>query len=208
MRVLEVKRLKKIYSWMSSHYKRLIIRVFDSFLPLGGELDLKGYVVLRGYIPEGINLEEKDELEKFLLSDRYILDIFQSYIGSKTFEYSELWEAPSSSSSGVWHHDSVGHRVKVFVSLSDASDNLGTQIIPNTHKMCYQDYNHTRLKVSKKNEAEAQLITMNRRDVLIFDTNAIHRGVYGKRTRIVHQFELCTGLKGKMLPGHIGVRSD
>lgn len=184
--------------------KSSIIRLSDRSLPLGGELSEGGFCVIENFLPMEYSRESDDKILAFLNSSANVRAIVQDYTGRSDIEYYERWNAPTVSNSGIWHHDSVGHRVKAFIALTDSDEGTGTEILPSTHNNKYSDYNETR--IAKIPCLDSVVITQKTGDLLLFDTNSIHRGIYGRGRRTIFQAEYDTGIKGRLLPGHVGRR--
>lgn len=99
--------------------------------------------------------------------------------------------------SGIWHHDRVGRRLKLFVLLNQVDPNEGrpTEIIPGSHQSLY--YSHTvftaRLKEAHATrQGKVVKLAGYRGDAYLFDTNALHRGTFGvglrDRDAIIYEF--------------------
>ena len=184
--------------------KWLIIRFFDNFLPLKGKLKDNGFLIIKDFLPKNLCTADTAKIYEYLKNSKEVQEVVLDYTGKSEIEFYEKWIAPTTSSSGLWHHDSVGHRVKAFISLVDSEAGTGTEIIPGANKNKYSSYNETRL--SEVKNSDAVLVKQKAGDLLLFDTNCPHRGIYGSGRRIIFQAEYNTGMKGKILPGHIGSR--
>ena len=206
---------------LSNFLNNIIIHFADKNVPLKGELCEQGYCVVNGAVPtENLGpisqaIEETpiifDPLYRFstvadlLFNDR-IIKIVQDYLGPKvTLDY--CWArhlAVDAPKSDTWHHDSVGHRVKAFLCLSDQDESAHTKIVVASHKEKYTDYSKSRIDDSQiPGERIASLIG-KKGDLIIFDTNGLHKGVYG-RSRDIVQFEFSHPYKSYMR-GHVGRR--
>jgi hypothetical protein len=104
--------------------------------------------------------------------------------------------------SSYWHHDNVGRRLKLFLLLSDIHCIHGhpTQIAIRTNKISYHftdsfiDTRFTDKEIKKRFDIKS--ICGKKGDIFLFDTNAIHRGVYeGKYKRNLIIIEYHNDLK-------------
>lgn len=86
------------------------------------------------------------------------------------------------SSSSLWHHDTVGHRLKLFIYLTDVSALSATPIARGSHRLFYMFGYKKRMELSRFSfdwvESTFDVVHMQGRkgDAFIFDTNALHRG--------------------------------
>ena len=106
----------------------------------------------------------------------------------------------------IWHHDSVGNRVKVYIGLSELTDQVGTFLLPGTHKNEYLDYAETRIVLNEEERCISPVyINLGKGDVFIFDTNILHKANYSSvKSRKVLELEFSNSIKGIVLPGKIG----
>jgi hypothetical protein len=90
------------------------------------------------------------------------------------------------SASALWHHDTVGHRLKLFIYLSDVSALSATPIARRSHRLFYTAGYTKQLDLSRFSfdwvESNFEVVRMQGRkgDAFIFDTNALHRGAAGR----------------------------
>ena len=215
------KKLSKIYS-------KIIVRYSDKRAPLIGPLSEKGYLIL----PDYFNKEELNQFDQisnicqngeknedilnrypFLikpLKDKKVLSIIKEYLGKYAIlDYccaERFWS--KGPKSDVWHHDSVGHRIKLFLCLTDQDESTHTQIVPKSNLMQYSDYQNTRLNKDEiLNNHEIVKLIGRKNDLILFDTNSMHIGVYSEKPRDIVQFEV-SDIRKAMLRGHIGPRKS
>ena len=135
------------------------------------------------------------------LSRYSVASILRDYLGPLwSADYAAIWRAPGESSAGLWHHDNVGNRVKVFVVLGNESEQNGTEFVMHTNRTRWPSFTG-RLPFP---EGPAQFVRQQRGDVLIFDTNVIHRGRYTAQERIVLQIEFSSIFKSFVAFGQCG----
>lgn len=204
-----------------------IIRDADSFAPLQGELAEKGYAVLKDFFPEN-EVKLLDEVERSLseskeshsilkdypflgrpLLDNRVIQIVQDYLGADAvFDYASARRfLASGPKSDTWHHDSVGHRIKIFLCLNNQDDSTHTKVIPNTHKIRYENYSDSRISTEfVRNQGEILDVIGEKNDLIVFDTNLLHLGVYSSKPRSIVQYEFSDKKKTK-IKGHIGARN-
>lgn len=201
--------LIKIKNKLSNLYRKSVIRVFDSTCPLKGELAKSTVIHKKNFFKEHVirDMEKfsTDELFDFISSIESLTSIFRDYLGFYNIDYVKKWSTAGSNNSSLWHHDSVGHRIKVFIGLSNLVEDTGTCFIPNTHLNKYSDYLETRVKPNCENNQI--FINLDRGDLMIFDTNCLHKGVYGQNKRTAFTIEISNPLKAILLPGDIGKRT-
>ncbi|MDC1369829.1 hypothetical protein N8301_04415 [Cyclobacteriaceae bacterium] len=207
-------------------YSKLIVRYGDKRAPLAGPLAEKGYLIISDYFNEEDQKqfgeisnvlesgeESVDILNRFPflskpVKDERIVSIIRKYLGDHAVldfaSAKRFWTTGPKSDN--WHHDSVGHRIKIFVCLTDQDDTTHTQIIPNSNLIRYNDYQNTRLDSEKisKNHDIIKLIG-KKNDLIIFDTNGMHTGVYSEKPRDLVQYEF-SDIRKSMLRGHVGPR--
>ncbi len=209
-------------------YSQLVVRYGDLRATLTGPLADKGFLVIHNYFDaddlaqfgavsqslEG-SKESYDVLKKFPflskpLFDERIISIIRDYLGPKAvLDYSSgrrfLASGPKSDD---WHHDSVGHRIKIFMCITDQDESTHTQVIPASHLIKYTDYQSTRLDKSEIEEKYGVLKVIGKKnDLIIFDTNIMHRGVYSDVPREIVQLEF-SDIRKSFLKGHIGPRKS
>lgn len=211
---------------MKSFFKDLIIKYSDRTAPLGGPLGVNGYMVIPNYfsgedlkkfpdVTDSLSTSDEslDILLKFpflgkILLDETIISIIYDYLGGNAvFDYASGRSFISSGpKSDVWHHDSVGHRIKIFLCLSDQDSTSHTQVVPNSQIIRYRNYTDSRLNQKEIEDNERIIEVIGKQnDLIIFDTNLIHKGVYSDLPRNIVQFEFSNIVKS-LLRGHIGPR--
>jgi len=117
-------------------------------------------------------------------------------------------------SSSHWHHDSVGRRLKAFLLLTDNSSQpvISTEYVPHTNRMRlnYQNdlVNGRRIDPQAFHNKSPIRLTGKPGDLIIFDTNGIHRGVYEAQLgfRDTIQLEFSNRTKSRFLRGDVGPR--
>ena len=90
-----------------------------------------------------------------------------------------------------WHHDNVGNRVKLFVVLGNESEENGTEFVPHTNRTRWRTFTG-RLAAPERG---GWFVPQRRGDVLIFDTNVVHRGRYSGSERVILQVEFSSIFK-------------
>jgi len=117
--------------------------------------------------------------------------------------------------SGIMHHDSVGHRLKLFFPLNlDGNKDYPTLYIENTHNTKWKTYATPMSKHGTRipNEILAKYSDLSVLEKVVpfgvgylFDTNAIHSGCYrsSKQSRMVLQFEF-SNKKSFLVRGKVG----
>ena len=98
--------------------------------------------------------------------------------------------------SGFWHRDSVGRRIKVFICLETSGYSPITQVLPCTYldpiprmwemvraEISSKSNNNVRNENMERLKSELQQFRRieqqyNEGDIVLLDTNAIHRGIY------------------------------
>tara|TARA_B110000259_G_C13854733_1_gene338297 strand:- start:10 stop:621 length:612 start_codon:yes stop_codon:yes gene_type:complete len=193
---------------LSDLYRKVVIRACDSFCPLKGELGESTAIHKKNFFDD-ITLEfmeslPKKDLLEFIKNHDYLKTVFKDYIGTYNVDYAKRWTTSGENNSSLWHHDSVGHRIKIFIGLSQVVADTGTCFIPNSHKNKYSSYLETRVDPDSDNQI---VINLDRGDLMIFDTNSLHRGMYGANKRTAFTIEVSNPVKGYILPGDIGKRA-
>ncbi|PQV57269.1 hypothetical protein CLV53_1294 [Sediminibacterium magnilacihabitans] len=209
-------------------YQKYVVRFGDMRATLSGPLAERGYLLIHNYFdtddlkrfPEVSasfidSQESKDIIKKFPflakpLFDPNIISIIRDYLGSKAvLDYASGRRfLASGSKSDSWHHDSVGHRIKIFMCITDQDESTHTQVIPNTHLIKYTDYQNSRLNTSDiESRHEPHKVIGAKNDLIIFDTNMMHKGVYSNVPREIVQFEF-SDIRKSMLKGHVGIRQS
>jgi hypothetical protein len=196
--------------------RRALIPVIDRTAPLRGRLAQAGGVLPLGKFPE---TEIDCYLQKLSTGGRYRLTrreirrllprfsrygvraLLDDYLGPWwSADYAAVWRSPRQSSSGQWHHDNVGNRVKLFVILGNESEENGTEFVPHTHRTRWRTFTG-RLAAPDTGRC---FVPQRRGDVLIFDTNVVHRGRYSASERIILQVEFSSIFKSLLPFGHCG----
>lgn len=116
--------------------------------------------------------------------------------------------------SDLWHHDSVGHRIKLFYPICN---NLSKSFAPHQYikRTNLNKWGKYKNAINEKgerlsydqitNKHEIEEIPMELGNAFMIDTNGIHRGLYPSddSLRCVIQFEF-SNLAKKYLPGYVG----
>ena len=203
------------------------INLIDSFAPVRGNLASEGFYHWKAFFG-GQELEELDQLREGLLEsndydilskypllhkifeDQSMNKLLVDYLGrSCQFDYADSHICQiGKPASPDWHHDSVGHRVKIFICVNDQTETACTRVVPCTHKKSYWDYNVSKFLESEIDSSESKKLIGQKGDLLIFDTNALHRGLYDDTQRYIVQLEFSSRLKGLKRGGHFGYRKS
>jgi hypothetical protein len=207
-------------------YQRVIVKYGDLRAPMKGPLGEQGFCVISNYFDENdlalfpevskslIGSEEsKDILLKFPflskpLFDPKVISIVRDYLGPKAvLDYASGRRFLSSGSkSDEWHHDSVGHRLKIFMCITDQDDTTHTEIVPSSHRIKYSNYRNSKIDIEDvKSRGNIIKVIGKKNDLIIFDTNLLHKGVYSQVPREIVQFEF-TDIRKSMMRGHVGMR--
>ena len=194
---------------ISNSYRKAVIRCFDNLAPLSGELgEANGVLVKRKFFsPDEVNLMALSgpyDIRKRLSKNSFFTSLFSDYLKKWKIDTCFMWETEEGENhSSIWHHDSVGHRIKIFIGVSKKSENTGTLFIKNSYKNKYTDYLSTRV-VENYDDDDIFLVNLDIGDLMVFDTNCIHSGLYGSDTRKAITVEISNPIKGFLLPGKIG----
>jgi hypothetical protein len=196
--------------------RKTFVPVIDRTAPLQGPLAKAGGVMpLPSFPRAGVDYYlgklgsarrlrfSRDEIRDVLKRLEYtdLPQILAGYLGPMwSADYGAIWRSPPQSTSGTWHHDNVGHRVKVFVILANESPQNGTEFMPFTHGHRWTSF-AGRLAAP---EATPLFLRQQAGDVLLFDTNMMHRGMYTPKERIILQVEFTNLLKSFLVPGQVG----
>jgi hypothetical protein len=196
--------------------RRTLIPVIDRTAPLRGRLAEAGGLLALGTFSEPLvefYLSKLGDAARYrlrraeiraLLGDlaQYrVADLLNDYLGPLwSADYAAVWRSPAQSTSGQWHHDNVGNRVKLFVVLANASEGNGTEFIVNSHTTRWPSFSG-RLTAPA---GGGRFVPQRRGDVLIFDTNAAHRGHYTAQERIILQLEFSSIFKSFFMLGQCG----
>jgi hypothetical protein len=196
--------------------RRTFVPLIDRTAPLRGALAQAGGVLALGLFPEPeleyylgklgsaqryrlSRAEIRELLPKF--SPYRVAALLREYLGPLwSADYATIWRSPGQSSSGQWHHDNVGNRVKLFVVLANDSDENGTEFIAHSNTTRWRTFTG-RLAAP---ESGAAFPRQRRGDMLIFDTNLMHRGRYSPQERIILQIEFSSILKSFFVVGQCG----
>jgi len=131
------------------------------------------------YLPELSELYEVEELNL----------LCKDYIGEDcTLQNAELMKVDKSSNStqgsGLYHHDTIGHRLKVYFNFDLKKNDRPTYYAEKSH---FQTWPENHAKVSRFNEefikSNFNIVALKKEtddEILIFDTNGLHRGHYEK----------------------------
>ncbi len=213
---------------LGKYYQQFIVNLGDSRAKLEGALGENGFTIIHDYFQGNDYLklqevsnsligseESQDILLKFPflakpLFDENIISIIRDYLGPHAvLDYvSGRRFLASGNKSDDWHHDSVGHRIKIFMCINDQNETTHTKIVPNTHRIKYSNYQQRKLTFSEiENSGNVMTVIGKKNDLIIFDTNIMHRGVYSDAPREIVQFEF-TDIRKSFLKGHIGIRKS
>ena len=148
--------------------------------------------------------EIKEYLGKSVKLDRVELNIFNTIKGNK-----------NKNNSGNWHHDSVGHRIKVYIPLNElGSLEYPTCYIKGSHNFKWPTFENVNSSDGSR-VSEYNLNTSNPKNIInktskfgefyAFDTNGAHKGDYkkSKTPRIMIIFEF-SNKKDLMMFGQVG----
>lgn len=140
-------------------------------------------------------------------------NILKKYLGYYSidicYEHISIFKKQIHRDSQLWHHDSVGRRIKIFLNM-DESCSSGTLFEINSHKISNISKinvpKEERLSYKPKNKIIELKPTIN--NICLFDTNSMHKGINGqpgeKRHLIV--IELSNPLKS-LTRGKVGKRN-
>ena len=213
----------RLKSLVSASYINLI----DSFAPAKGKLSGEGFYHWKAFF-SGNELDELNEIRQGLLEsndydillkypllrkifeDQSMNKLLVDYLGrSCQLDYADSHICQvGKPASPDWHHDSVGHRIKIFICVNDQTDTACTQVVPGSHKRRYWDYNKSKFSESEIDSKESKKLIGQKGDLLIFDTNLLHRGLYDNTQRYIVQLEFSSRLKGLKRGGHFGYRKS
>lgn len=108
--------------------------------------------------------------------------------------------------SGFWHRDSVGRRIKIFVCLETTGHSPLTAVLPCTYlDPVPREWEMIRAGISSKENSNVTSQAMNQLntrfesykqvkqayktgDIILLDTNAIHRGVYAEEQNFIESY--------------------
>jgi hypothetical protein len=196
--------------------RRTFIPLIDRTAPLCGPLAEAGGVLALGRVPEaeieyylrklgdaGRHPLSRPEIRELLrkLAPYNMATLLRQYLGPLwSADYGLIWRSAQQSTSGQWHHDNVGNRVKLFVVLRNESEENGTEFVVNTHATQWSSFTG-RLPAP---EGGAAFVRQQRGDMLVFDTNVVHRGRYSAQERIILQLEFSNIFKSFVVFGQCG----
>jgi hypothetical protein len=196
--------------------RQTFVPAIDRLAPLGGQLSESGGLIQLGRLPQSdieFYKEKLGDLRRYRLSRREIQELMfklsgfnlnkllDDYFGALWWvDYGLIWRAPPQSTSGQWHHDNVGNRVKLFFILANDSTDNGTEVISHSNKV------HHKVFTGRYEIPNSRPIFVQQTpgDVVLFDTNAIHRGLYSTSERMIVQLEFSNVLKSFLVPGQVG----
>jgi hypothetical protein len=196
--------------------RRTFIPLIDRTAPLRGPLAQAGGVLALGRVPEpeiehylrklgdaGRYRLTRSEISELLrnLAPYKITTLLKQYLGPLwSADHALIWRSAQQSTSGEWHHDNVGNRVKLFVVLRNESEENGTEFVVNTHGTRWRSFTG-RMPAP---EGGAAFVRQRRGDMLVFDTNVLHRGRYSAQERIILQLEFSNIFKSFVVFGQCG----
>jgi hypothetical protein len=161
------------------------------------------------------------ELTKLLLSKK-IVSMVNNYLGPHIWldymrlvivKVDNLSLTENSNKSDLVHHDSVGHRLKLFIPVGDALQVNPTRYYLGSNLSRWKTYANS---VRESQEIDAlekgsrgkrwEILSPSKEDFLIFDTNGLHAGDYRPtgNLRASLQFEFSSGGKRKLIRGQVG----
>ena len=181
--------------------------IIDMFIHPTGELYEKGFLhgtnsidedlfdlVDDVHINEGTYQKVLDRctsdkiLNNFFVNNPDVAKIIEMYKCKCEYDISyyfttKLNKPSNHRNSQLWHHDSVGHRLKLFIGLNHG---WKTYYIEGSHKKnnffsSFQDENK-RIALGKKIKSKnyGKLMVLKKGGWLIFDTNGLHKGFTDK----------------------------
>jgi hypothetical protein len=201
------------------------INFVDFLTPIKGQLAKDGFFHWKGFfvdkeldelneIQEGLSeTNDNDILLKYpllnkIFENKSMTNLLVEYLGESCqldFAESKVCQVGRPASPD-WHHDSVGHRIKIFICVNDQTDTACTQVIPGTHRKRYWDYNESKFTDAELDYNASRKLIGKKGDLLIFDTNMLHRGLYDNSERYIVQLEFSSRLKGFKRGIHFGYR--
>jgi hypothetical protein len=151
--------------------------------------------------------------------DKNLTGIAEEYLGKLRLDSVSLFAIYNDvelegNSSGLWHHDSVGHRLKIFVPLNKTGNKSApTEYFVGSNTLKYSKLANGLGSDGRRIDPSALgLCDSNIRTIecgftegFVFDTNGLHRGVYNNsiETRLNLVFEFSNPLKSYMR-GYVG----
>ncbi len=194
-----------------------LIKFLNFLEPLKGPLSENGYIKLsKNNIP---NFDSENELEsikkivEFAFKNTEVLDYIKKYLLKPKLDQIRIISSPLvfNNDQTIWHHDSCGHRIKLYIGLDvDVTGDVYTEILPKTNRNTYFDYNFTRISLTHEEKMiNSRKIFLKKGDIFLFDTNMIHRGHYSSNnTRKLIEIEFSSLFRGFLLPGKIGRKKN
>ncbi len=155
-----------------------------------------------------------------------IIEHVKSYLGSDyCLDVVEIIKTSPSNlaRSSLWHHDGVGHRLKLYIILKDnlGDNQIKTEYINSSNNIRRLNFSNTkiftdnsRIKTDKlnyhKSRSKITFFHGELGDAFLFDTNGLHRGFCPVKAepRYAIQCEYSDRLKGKLVRGQIGQRQN
>lgn len=202
----------RFYSFASICCRTGLVFFLDYLEPLKGPLSSYGYVRYElnyDYFDYSKDPESLACLIRFILSDFNVSSAINSYLLLPRLDQIRILKSPLTvgNRQSLWHHDSVGHRLKLYFGLDyEVNHDVFTQILPGTHNNRYPEYLESRISLTNYESTITPVdIPLGFNDIFIFDTNAIHRGFYSLTScRCVLELEFSSSLRGILMPGKIG----
>jgi len=227
--------MKSFFSQLFYKYVQSnVINFFDYATPLAGlpngfrflridNLDKTLSSFFEPILTPSISLKRKYKLNNneiayaCLLILPHVRDIVRSYLGRSAsldiVQLLMLYPEDCSNSSGLPHHDSVGHRLKLFVPLRIPGCHItATKYVLQSNKTKWKSYenplraDNTRIDTFWEPESEVELLPLDD-NLYLFDTNGIHWGDYHSisqpRVYLVMEF---SNFKSYLVRGEIGYR--
>ena len=96
--------------------------------------------------------------------------------------YTNTLNETSHRNSQLWHHDSVGHRLKLFIALDEGWKTYyknGSHKISNIGNSLQDSKKRLQLEVEFEKNKNKDLIEITKGDWILFDTNGLHKGFVG-----------------------------
>ena len=183
---------------------------------LGNSIDFTDALVFAPPLATLITNEIADSVAGYLgrraVMDSCILSVMDTR--ALSMKVKDAGSKPENNSS-LYHHDSVGHRLKLFIPLNeDGNRSFPTEYIENSNLIKWRTYLNDekggeRLDLSLFDEdcGTKKRCCVSLGEAYLFDTNGIHRGLYNDadQLRIILQFEFSD--KRKKIPGKTGPQS-
>ena len=205
-------RSRKDY-FLSGIIKYNLIKFLNFLEPLKGPLSKNGYIKLSvkniPHFDSENELESITKIVEFVFKNTEVLEYIKKYLFKPKLDQIRIISSPLvfNNDQTIWHHDSCGHRIKLYIGLDvDIKGDIYTEILPKTNRNIYFDYNFTRINLThEEKKINSHKIFLQKGDIFLFDTNMIHRGNYcPNNTRKLIEIEFSSFLRGILLPGKIG----